>query len=267
MDTESQFEAELDNLRSESETAIQALFAWLAINHVSSRRSLAGLALNRTPLLWITILHSLQCTYVITLGRIFDTTSDHNIFALLKSAARHPEMFTRAALTKRRMRDSKGGKPPVWLPDYVQSAYEPTPADFRRLRHLVEKRRKRYAGAYRDIRHKFFAHKEYIGAEEIKLLFSGATIGGLQDLLLFANSLYQCLWELIWNGRKPILRQQPSSVRRMVAHRKTASTWRARGVQVTISKEARVLLKCLEEWERSNNTSHRIAQPFRVRKR
>jgi AbiU2 len=94
--------------------------------------------------------------------------------------------------------------------------YEPTPKDFRRIRAHIRKRRKIYENNYRDLRNKFFAHKDVSERAEIDALFGKGTVRELQQLFAFLGSLHEALWQLLFNGLKPILRPLRYSVRRMM---------------------------------------------------
>jgi hypothetical protein len=59
-----------------------------------------------------------------------------------------------------------------------------------------------------------FAHKVADRAETAAL-FGKANIRELQRMFAFLNSLYEALWELFFNGRKPVLRPLRDSVKRM----------------------------------------------------
>jgi hypothetical protein len=94
--------------------------------------------------------------------------------------------------------------PPEWLNEYLVDVYEPTQKDFRRLRGYVRKWRGIYVNNYRDLRHKVFAHKEVSDRAETHALFTKTNIRELQRMLTFLRSLHQALWQLFFNGHKPL---------------------------------------------------------------
>jgi hypothetical protein len=98
--------------------------------------------LNSAPLFWGTNLGALQTATFVTLGRIFDKKSTHNLGRLLKLAQDNPDIFSKVALGRRKQGTDKS--PPDWLTEYLQRAYVPKPSDFRRLRAHVSKCRKIY---------------------------------------------------------------------------------------------------------------------------
>jgi hypothetical protein len=155
----------------------------------------------------------LQASSLIALGRVFDQNSAHNLDRLLSIAQRNPEMFSKAALGGRRQGRSE--QEPDWLQEFLSNTYEPKPRDFRRIRAYVRKWRMIYESRYADLRNKVFAHKELADDKETAPLFAQTNIRELQRLLTFLGSLYEALWHLFNNGRKPALRPQRYSTKRM----------------------------------------------------
>jgi len=169
--------------------------------------------LNGSALFWNTVLAGLQTSTFIVLGRILDQSSAHNVNRVLKIAQSHPDIFSRPALGKRKQDNLK--TPPEWLPEYLEAAYVPKVADFRRLRTHVQKQRRIYNDKYRDLRRKVFAHKELTDPAAVSALFAKTNIRELQQLLVFFSRLYDALWQLFFNGRKPALVPRRYSLKRM----------------------------------------------------
>jgi hypothetical protein len=210
---ELQFERELEIFRTEVEGGTQFLYAYLAVHAAAARRRTVHRLLNEAPLFWNTCLAALQTGSFMALGRIFDNDSDHNLGKLLRITQDHPEIFTKVALGRRKQGNKP--EPPDWLSEYLRDSYEPTARDFRRIRAHVRKRRKIYETSYRDIRHKWFAHKAVSDQTEIADLFRKTNTRELQQLFAFLCWLYEVLWELFFNGSKPVLRPLRYSVKRL----------------------------------------------------
>jgi len=243
-----EFEQELELLRTEAEAASQYFYAYLTIHAVTGEHDAVHRLLNRSALFWNTALAALQTATFITLGRIFDQSSPHNVDRVLRIAQKHPDIFSRPALGVRKQGNAKS--PPEWLPEYLVEAYVPKATDFRRLRSHVHKRRKIYDGKYRDLRHKVFAHKEITDPAAVSALYAKTNIRELQRLLVFLSSLHEALWQLFFNGRKPILQPRRYSVRRMRDLPSPAE--RGRGIQERITHEAEMFLmtaECVNENE------------------
>jgi hypothetical protein len=158
--------------------------------------------INDTPLFWITTHHALLLAAFVALGRVFDQHSRHNVNALLKMASKNKVIFAKEALWARKIRD---GVAPLFAAEYILDKYEPSDTDFRELRREVAKRRRVYEERFRDVRDKMFAHKELSDSDEMNALLAKATIDELKSLFGFLHALHQALWELLVNGRRPIL--------------------------------------------------------------
>lgn len=179
---------------------------WRMLNNKISEDKELLFALNRTPLSWTVIRHSLNVTLFITLGRVFDV--DHEAFSvddLLKCCIDEVDIFTKEALRNRKM-DGGNGIEPEWLEDYIEKAYEPSKSDFQRLRGEIAKRRRIFESVYRPIRHKLIAHndKEYI--DKADKLWVETNIDELEGIIWFLYDLKETLFDTYQNGRKPELK-------------------------------------------------------------
>src|SRR5437016_5796293 len=68
---------------------------------------------------------------------------------------------------------------------------------------------------YRALRNKIFAHKEVSDQGAAAALWGKTNIRELELMFVFLRSLYGALWQLFFNGRKPVLRRSRYSVARM----------------------------------------------------
>lgn len=239
---ERDFESELEVFRKEAESAVQFFYAWRTINEVASKNRRVVGTLNKAPLFWNTTLGALQTAAFIALGRVFDQDQDtHNIDRVLRIAQRNPEIFSTEALGERKRRLSSNAH--EWLDEYLRTVYVPNADDFRRLRKHVANRRKVYEAGFRPIRHKVFAHKQLVEQSEVHVLFANAKIKDLQQLLVFLRRLYEALWQLFFNGRKPNLRPARYSVSQMRAQ----PSPHGRSLQERLTHETEAFLKLISQ--------------------
>lgn len=203
---ENRFIRELDLSRAEIEEATQYLYAYLAMHAVAKRRPRVLRAFNEHPLFWNTAAGALQSASIVTLGRIFDQDSPHNIDALLRLASKPSPMFSRRALAIRK--HASPGPPPAWVAAFVAEAHEPVPADFRSLRKVVGKVRRTYELRFRDLRHKLYAHKEVHGQPDVAAVTSKANINELKRLLSVLAAVNEALFQLFWNGRPLVVHKR-----------------------------------------------------------
>lgn len=239
---EKAFDEELDIFRREVESGLQFFYGWLAINGVAGKDKAVERALNESSLFWLTVLGALQSSTFITLGRLFDQQSPHNVDTILGMAQRKSTMFSKAALGERKKASSANWR--EWLGDYLRDAYEPTPVDFRRLRAHVKKWRAVYNAKYRDIRRKIHAHKEIVDRTQVQALYANTRIREVEHMLVFLKKLQLALWELFHNGNKPVLKPMPYAASRMLAGKRT-STRSMEHVHRRIIEQAQEALQAL----------------------
>jgi hypothetical protein len=203
MTIDEQIKRELEILRGEIDAATQHLYAYLAVHSIAKRRKTVLEAINLQPLFWMTVTGALQTSALITLRRIFDQDSRHNIDALLGLFQKNQILFSKTELAKR-----KGANElfhPVWLGKYLENAHEPSPADFRNLRKAVKKARDVYEKRFKKLSNKVFAHLELHGPEETALVTKDANIFELKRLLSTLSSIQNTLSNIYFNGHKPVV--------------------------------------------------------------
>jgi len=229
-DKEDIFTHELEVFHTEIASAIQFFYADVTMNAVLAKDKHKLAIVNRTPLFWLTTAGALHTSFFITLGRIFDQDSNHNIDKILRIAQTQTVIFSKEALERRKRAGSANAA--EWIDEYMKDVYIPTAKDFRKLRKHVDKYRKIYEKVYRDIRHKVIAHKELSNPADIHALYAKTNISEMQKLLVFLNQLYQALWQLYHDGNKPVLRRMKYSAKRMI--RVEIPKWKSSEVQERI---------------------------------
>jgi len=186
--------------QSEVNIACWSFYTWKNIRDIAAGDKKVHHALNRNPLSWSIILYSLQSTFFIAIGRLFDKDErSFSVHAFLRACIENIDQFNKNALRERKIKGSEADKLP-WLDEYIEKSYQPNKEDFLKLKGEVSKRQKRYDSIYKPIRHKIFAHKDL---KEIKLvdeLFRKANIGEMQDLLFFLYQIKMIIRELLENG-------------------------------------------------------------------
>jgi len=210
-----EFEAQLELFRTEGQSAIQFFYAWDATHAVAASDKSVVKLLNQAPLFWNTALGALQSSTLVALGRVFDPDpKNHSVTRLLSLAHANPDIFSKEALAERKRAHNASAD--EWLSDYLNTAYVPDSVDFRRLKRYVAARRKIYQQNYSPLRHKVFAHRGVATPTEVSELFSNTNLRELRQLLIFLGRLYEALWQLYHNGRKPSLQPARFSVKAML---------------------------------------------------
>lgn len=207
---------ELTVFQQEVDQCALFFYAGSTVQWISARNRAVLRALNETPTLWNTISDALQASTFLALGRIFDKDRDsHSVHRLLNLAEACSPAFSKAALEARKRAESSNAD--EWIDGYMRDAYVPVARDFSRLRSHVA----RYDALYRDrvqpVRHKAYAHRDR--NKDLALLFQNARIRDVRRILDFLRKLYQALFDLFHNGRKPVLAPVRSSVRRALTRK------------------------------------------------
>ncbi|MBM9615292.1 hypothetical protein JWJ90_13490 [Desulfobulbus rhabdoformis] len=197
---------EIDELLKEVDKEItiaaQAFFAWKSIHIVAASDENIKKSINTNALSWNIYLHSLQVTFFIAMGRIFDVNpkscSIHLLFRQCKDSI---EKFNKSSLEQRKI-DEAGGTRPDYLDTFLQTVYEPKHVDFNKLKKNVSRVQKCYEENFRPIRHKVFAHNDSDYIAKPGDLFANATIDDAEDILNTLYKVERVIWDLYTNGKE-----------------------------------------------------------------
>jgi hypothetical protein len=198
---EEEFASELEIFGKEAEAAAQFFYAFLTVHALAAERGGVLDLLNKHLLFWNTCLGALQAAHLVTLGRIFDQKSPHNLDRVLRVAQDRRGIFSKDALVVRLQ--ARIPSQPDALQNFLNTAYEPTREDFRQIRKEVRGWRNVYNNNYRDLRDKVFAHNVLLDGSEFASAWGKTSIQELKRLHAFLLGLHETLWQLYRNGHKP----------------------------------------------------------------
>lgn len=185
----------LNLFRNEIDKAIMSYSAWRSFHDLASSNKEAYSSFNKNATYWNITQYTLQMSYYIALGRIFDCNGKSiSIFKLVKSCKSNIHEFSKQSLATR-----KG--PEVWTDEYKASVYTPTTRDFEKIRLKVKAVKQIFDQKIQPVRHKIYAHLDDDSVENSRELFAKITIGEFEDILHFLDQLYRYIWELYHNGR------------------------------------------------------------------
>ena len=99
--------------QSEVNVACWSFYTRENIHNIAAGDKKVHRALNRNPLLWTIILYSLQSTFFITIGRLFDTDKrSFSVDTFLRACIKNIDQFSKDALRERRTKGSEADKLP-----------------------------------------------------------------------------------------------------------------------------------------------------------
>lgn len=199
----------IDAFRSEVDTAACSYYTWKGINDVASLDAKVLQRLHANALVWNTIVHSLQVTFLVVLGRIFDGDNRSlTVKSFVGKCRENIDQFSLRELEARKLANVKGGRP-VWLDEYIRAAHQPSHSDFDGLIHEATVHGTVYIDRYRPIRNKVIAHKDFATIGNAHALFGKTNIGEVEDMLLFLAQVERVIHEWFWNGRRTQLTDHP----------------------------------------------------------
>ena len=181
------------------EIAIREFFLCKGIYGIASKDKEGLSTLERNPLSWNTILHSLQCTFFVSLGRLFEGDETISADKFLRTCIDNPDEFSKNSLRNRKI-IQYGGKQ-EWFDMYMNNVYEPRIKDFDYLIDKLAKRKALYIKTYRPIRHKIITHLDIATIENSNSLFGESKIDEIQDFLLVMYQIDRVIFHLLFNGK------------------------------------------------------------------
>jgi hypothetical protein len=204
-------EQRLRLFQAEVEIATGAFHTWRSIDdHIKKDGGLLA-TVNRTPLVWNTFQSSNRTSFLIAIGRMFDTDGDSfSVSAFLNSCIENIHEFSRASLRDRRMRDVVG-IPPEWFESYIADAEEPDARVFHDLKRASKPLRAKYEEIYQPIRHKVIAHRDIRFIEQAEEHFKRTDIDDIEAMLVFFNQIEAVVFQWLHNGRRSQLRDHKAA--------------------------------------------------------
>ena len=131
-----------EEFRKDINTACRSFYILKNIHNIVAKDKKVYQALSGNALSYNIILHSLQNTFFITIGRLFDTDKKSlSVHTFLRKCSENVDQFSKDALRKRRMKGHEADKP-SWLDEYIEKSYQPNKEDFLRLKGEVSKKTK-----------------------------------------------------------------------------------------------------------------------------
>lgn len=214
------FEGALTIFGTQVAETTQFWFAAATMNEVAKHDDETLAALNLTPSFWITVRVAMEYQAILSAAKIFGPrrTNPHNIDFLFEVVrGTRLDAFSKEALEARKRQGSPNAD--EWIADYVRRVHVLTAADVKRLHQLSSRHRKTYENQFADVRNLHVAHNVLINADARSAMFQKTRIRDFEQLVVFLNQLQDALREAYNNGRRPVLRPMPYSIRRLVARK------------------------------------------------
>ncbi len=162
---------------------------------------------NENKYFWKSILYSLQSTYFISLGRLFDNSSATlSINAFISKCLSNIHIFSKSELKKRRLKDFSNE---IELDNYIANTIEPSKQELGSIQKIIKSYNEEYQLIYKDIRNKVFGHSEITTKQELDNLFSKTSRDKLDEIFTMLTHLFSEFYNLYHNGHKLKLSNKP----------------------------------------------------------
>lgn len=181
------------------EITIRVFFLWKGIYSIVNKENAILSILEKHHLSWNTILHSLQCTLFVSLGRLFEGEEAISADKFLRTCIDNIDEFSKNSLRNRKIAQH-GGKQ-EWLDLYMNNIYEPKVKDFDKIIEKFTKRKALYVKNYRSVRHKIITHQNEATINNFSILFEKLKTDEIQDFLLVMYQIDRVIFHLLFNGK------------------------------------------------------------------
>jgi len=191
----------LHYFHQEISATARSYFAWKFIGNFAAADPQIRDLLYRRAGFWALTRHGLYITFLISLGRLFDSarkTFSVNFF--LAACLRQVPEFSRDSLRARRVAQNLGQEP-EGLDEFLRNRYEVTADDILQLSAEADSWHSIFRQRYAPIRNKAVAHRDLQVLGKTDSLFAATNIGEIEEMLRFLRFCWHFVNELYANGR------------------------------------------------------------------
>ncbi len=198
--TDAEFIEILHDVERDVTIATRSFYTWSELNNIAFADPAILNKLNLDADFWNLTFNSLQTSFFVALGRIFDSRNPNaiSIHKLVGGASRSPDIFSQAAHYSRKV--VSGHDDADWLGDWLHGVHAPNIDELRAFRKYVQPAQTTYDRDYRAIRDSIYAHS-LANRVVTTGLFSATLIGDVDDMLYVVNCTVRAYWELYHNGK------------------------------------------------------------------
>ena len=162
---------------------------------------------NQNVYFWRLFEAAFQSRLLIGLRRLFDDGRDtFSIHKFLNHCRERISAFSKQALRSRRSSHPDSNE---WIDDFINDAYEPTLEDFNKFRKLIRDNCSRIKRVYTPAVSKIYAHAIHTDNDTISSMLSDLNFDEMENALNAVWHVYNQVWQIYENGKKPDFRMQP----------------------------------------------------------
>lgn len=197
----------IDNLRKEAETTLRMLYALEQFRYSITCKECVS-KINENAIFWLIYEKSIRMSLFIGIRRLYESKENtFNFYKFIEKCKDNIDGFSRESIRKRKISNSQNSH--EWIDEYMSDVYEASVDDFNCLSKLVRENSKKMKGIYSDVASTIFAHAVHVDHPAIYDKMKDLDIKEIEAALNSIWHVYEQIWQIYENGRKPCIQIRP----------------------------------------------------------
>jgi hypothetical protein len=200
--------SEIGKLRIESESSLRFLYSLIAFNEAMTSSETVN-KINKNPDFWRLFEASMFSNVFIAIRRLYEKRPSYFcIQRFTENCIANVEEFSLSSIRDRKFRE--GALSYEEASRYISNKYEPSEEDFKEMSAFIRSRSKNMKGIYSDVASTVYAHAIHFSHSEVLSANQTLNLHEIERALLSVWHVYEQVWQLYENGRKPTYDVEPS---------------------------------------------------------
>jgi len=193
--------SEISNFRITIESSLRFLYSLIAYHEALSKEEYVS-QMNRNADFWRLFEASMLSSVFISIRRLYENEADSfNFQNFIRNCSSNLEEFSLKNIKDRKIRSGALSVEEAEI--YIVGKYEPSNQDFNEMARFVKERSKNMRGVYTKVASKIYAHAIHFTHSEVLKPNQSLNLYEIEKALLSVWHVYEQVWQLYENGRKP----------------------------------------------------------------
>jgi hypothetical protein len=193
--------SEINNFRIIIESSLRFLYSLIAFHEALANEEYVS-AMNKNANFWRLFEASMLSSVFISIRRLYENESDSlNFQNFIRNCSSNLEEFNLQNVKNRKI--ISGALSIEEAERYIIGKYEPSKEDFAKLAKHVKNQSTNMKGAYINVASKVYAHAIHFTHSEALKPNQALNLYEIEKALLSVWHVYEQIWRLYENGRKP----------------------------------------------------------------
>ncbi|MBU2985398.1 hypothetical protein KO528_08545 [Saccharophagus degradans] len=193
---------EINKLREEIEASLRYLYSYKAYYQALSEQTRVD-KINKNVEFWMTFSDSILSNLFISIRRLYENKRESfNVQRFIEICYKRHHEFSLHSLQTRKV--SSGILSIAQAEEYIKGKYEPSKADFHAMAAYIKTNSKGMRGVYTKVASEVYAHAIHYNHKSALLPNQNLNLNDIEIALLSVWHVYEQVWQLYENGRKPV---------------------------------------------------------------